>query len=226
VDDITLLTIGLLVFAGVQVWLQYRSEQRRQSERQADRDEAIDRAFHLVWAEHFRLEGLSDHLSKADLIELALLDVLRANDVLPRDWGKVTESLAALSREAGFLGGVAVTSGHDLERHIAIYIGSVKTFAREAPPELTRAERIQWIRRNRGAALEPWEKSIRREVDQLAKLFWDVAAHNPRIALERRLDFSDHLSSDLAKAAVSAIAKRVLQPDRDPSSNQPKPRSG
>lgn len=207
-DDITILTIGLLIFAGVQVWVQYRSERNRQHERQADLDENIDRAFHLVWAEHFRLNGLSEHLAKADLIELALIGVLRANDVLPRDWTTVTASLAALSREAGFLGGVAVTTGHDLERQIGTYVASVNSFAHEAPSGITDGERIQWIRKNRGSTLGPWENSIRRSVDQLAKLFWDAAAHNPRIAVERTLDFSDDLSSDFARAAVQAMAKR------------------
>ena len=207
VDDITILTIGLVIFAGVQVWVQYRSERDRQDERQADLDEHIDRAFHLVWAEHFRLDGLSEHLAKADLIELALIGVLRANDVLPRDWTTVTASLAALSREAGFLGGVAVTTGHDLERQIGTYVASVNSFAHEAPSGITDGEKVQWIRNNRGSILVPWEDSIRRSVDQLAKLFWDAAAHNPRIAVERALNFSDDLSSDFAKNQLVAASK-------------------
>jgi hypothetical protein len=70
------LTVGLLVFAAAQVWVQARSERQRRLERRLDNDEAVDRAFHYVWAEHFRLEGLADDLDRRDVVELAFLGVL------------------------------------------------------------------------------------------------------------------------------------------------------
>jgi hypothetical protein len=203
----TKLTLGLLIFAGAQVWVQVRSELQRQKERQAETDETLDRAFQLVWAEHFRLDALADHFKRADLIELAILGVLRPGDVLPRDWVKVSEALGMLSREAGFLGGVAVTSGYDIERQIGIFVGSVKAFAAEAPVT-TDAERVQWVRKHEGESLKKWETSIHKLVVQLSLLFWDAASHYPRIAVERKLNFSDNLASDFAKAAVAALTKR------------------
>jgi hypothetical protein len=202
------LTIGLVVFAGAQVWLQVRTERQRVRERAADRDEAIDRAFHVAWAEHFRLEGMADDLERRDLIEMAYLGVLDPKEVLPRDWAQLTDALAGLSREAGFLGGVAVALCHDVERAIAILVNSVGAFVRDAPPDLRESEKVVWLRQEFDQDLSPWEDAVRKGVTELSHLMWDAAKHNPRADLERRLESSDNLSSGFAKAAVEALVKR------------------
>ena len=206
-DDTSILTIGLLLFAAAQVWVQYRNEETRTAERQFAANEAMDRAFHIAWAEHFRLEGLAGHLGRADLIELAVLGVLKPEDVLPRDWGKITEALSSLSREAGYLGGVAITMAFDIERQIGIFVSSVLAFA-AAAPDKTEMGRVLWVRKHHQSDLESWETSIRASVDQLSRLYWDAASHNARVTIERQLEFSENLSSDFAKAAVGALVKR------------------
>jgi hypothetical protein len=208
-DDMSLLTIGLMVFAGTQVWVQWRNELQRRLERKADKDEAIERAFQLAWSEHFRLETLAEHLRRADLIELAILGVLKPEDVLPRDWTAVAQSLGSLSRESGYLGGVALAMGHDIERQIGIFVSSAKAFAKQAPMTAD-SERVEWLRAEHGEDLEPWEKSIRELVTQLGLLYWDAASHNPRIAIEQTLNFSDDMKSSFGKAAVAGIAKRSI----------------
>jgi hypothetical protein len=40
-----------VIFAGIQVLLQARTETQRKAERREDMDEAIDRAFQYVWAD-------------------------------------------------------------------------------------------------------------------------------------------------------------------------------
>jgi hypothetical protein len=210
------LTIGLVIFAAAQFWLQHRTERQRRTERAVERDEEIDRAFLYVWAEHFRLEGLADSLDKRDLVELAFLDVLQPSEVLPRDWSKLTESLAALSREAGWLGGIAIGLCHDIERSISILVSSVHAFARAGNPEHDPTTQIQLIRTFHGPELEPWEKAARTGVRELATLMWDAAKQNPRMALERQLSFSDNLESGFARRAVSALGKRTtLKKDQD-----------
>ena len=206
-DDITLLTVGLVFFAAVQVIVQVRQESTRKAERAADRDETIDRAFHLAWAEHFRLDALADQFKKRDLVELTILGVLRPEDVLPKDWTALTEALSVLGREAGYLGGVASTLAHDLARTIAIYIGSVNAFAKGAPT-LTDAERVEWIHTHYGADLTAWEASIRSVARQLSLLLWDACIQHPRAALVRQLNFADGLQSDFGKQAVAALVKR------------------
>jgi hypothetical protein len=207
-DPMEWLTIGLVMFAGAQLWLQERAERARIRERSADNNEAADRAFHYAWAEHFRLVGLARYLEQSDLIEMAYLGVLQSSDVLPRDWTRLTEALAGLSREAGFLGGVAVALCYDVQRAVSILTNSVQALAREAPAGMREAEKVRWLREQFGPDLEPWEVSVRKQVSELASLMWDAAKHNPRIAVERQLEFSDDLSSDFAKAAVRRIAKR------------------
>ena len=204
----TLLTVGLLVFAGVQVYIQNRNENARKAERRADRDDAIDRAFHLTWAEHFRLDSLANQLNKRDLIEMSVLGVLRSEDVLPRDWAEVTKALSSLSREAGFLGGVANTLAHDLAHQIALFNGSVRGFASGAP-SMSDAARVEWIQARHRNDLTEWETSIRNDAKELALLMWDASIHNPRANVSRTLAFSDDMTSRIGKIAVQAIAKRA-----------------
>lgn len=205
------LTVGLLLFAGAQVWVQARTEYQRRRERQLDADEGVDRAFQYVWAEHFRLEGLADELERRDLIELALLGVLRSEDALARDWSSLTEAMACLGREAGFLGGMASGLSHDVGRSIAILVSSVQSFASTLPEGLPPAQRVVALRQRYGEDLAPWEDAVRNGVRELAKLVWDAANQYPRAAVARRLKFSDDLSSEFARAAVRGLQKRASE---------------
>jgi hypothetical protein len=207
-DPMNLLTFGLLVFAGVQVWLQHRVEQQRRLERKAERDAEIVRAFQLAWSEHFRLDGLARSCAKYDLIEMALLGVLRPGDVLPRDWGRVIESLTSLSPEAGYLGAVALSYGHEVERAIATYVASVAAFA-EAPGKVPLGEKIEWIRKHRDEALAPWEKTIREHTKQLALILSDAAAHNPQARDRKTFVFHDDMESEFARIATEALRSRA-----------------
>ncbi len=209
-DAMTWLTMGLLIFAGVQVWVQVRSEIQRRRERESEHVAAIDHAFQLVWAEHFRLDALAEFLGKADLIEYALLGVLRPSDVLPRNWVKITEALATLSTEAAYLGGVALTVGYDLERAIGVYVGSVTAFSQDASG-MNPGDLVRWMRQFHGPELKPWEESVRNGAKQLALLFLDAAGHNPRMTVQRQLHFSDTMESDFAKDAAKALAKRSTE---------------
>jgi hypothetical protein len=212
-DPTEWLTIGLMIFAGAQLWVQARTELQRRAERRADRDEAIDRAFQYVWAEHFRMEGLADELERRDLIEMSFLGVLRPEEVLPRDWSKLTAAMASLSREAGFLGGMAVGLCNDVERAIRILVASIESFATHGPVEASPPERVKWLRHQYGPDVAPWEAGVRKGVRELANLLWDVARHNPRIAIDRRLDFADDLRSEFARAAVKGLIRRSGQTD-------------
>ena len=202
------LTIGLVVFAGAQVWVQERTEQQRRMERRLDREESVDSAFHYVWAEHFRVQGLADELDRRDLVEMAVLGVLDPSEVLPRDWSGLTRAMAGLSREAGFLGGVTVGLCHDVQRSIGILSSSVHAFAESGLAGLDRPGKVRMIHDRHEKDLEPWVKAVRTGVRELADLLWDVAQHNPRAGIRRELHFSDNLKSKVAQAAVSSLLRR------------------
>jgi hypothetical protein len=199
----------LVIFAGVQVALQARHERRRRGEREEDRDEKADRAFQYAWAEHFRLEGLADRVGREDLIEMALLGVLRPASVLPHEWGELTRAFATLSPEAGYLGGVAAALCHDVERSIGIFVGSVTALAKQAPGGFTQAQKTIWIREQFSKDLEPWEESIRIQVRELSRLLWDACKHSPRAHVVRDLDFEDELASEFGRAAVESLEQRA-----------------
>src|SRR2546422_93523 len=220
-DPMDWLTVGLLLFASAQVWIQYRTERQRRVERDLDRNEATDRAFQYVWAEHFRMDSFADHLDRRDLIEMAVLGVLKPQDVLPRDGSRLVESMASLSREAGWLGGVANGLCHEIERSIAILVSSINSVVESVPKGLDPPRRVQYLRQHYGADVEPWETAVRKGVRELANLLWDAAKHNPRAALPRELSFDDDLSSEFARAAVKALARRAAgesPPSSTPSS--------
>lgn len=118
-------------------------------------------------------------------------------------------AMTSLSREAGFLGGMAVGLCNDVERAIRILLTSVESFATHGPLEVTPPQRVQWLRHRYGKDLAPWEAGVRKGVRELADLLWDAARHNPRIGLDRRLDFSDDMKSEFAKAAVKSLLQRA-----------------
>ena len=169
-EPVEWLTVGLLIFAGVQSIVQIRTERTRRDERIADREERLERSFQYAWAEHFRFESLANAFDRFDLVELALLDVLRPTTVVPHDAGKFIEALTEAGREAGVLGGVTFGVLTDLERTVGIFVNSVKAFSREIPPGMQENAKPRWVRDNYGLDLDPWEKSIRELTRQVALL--------------------------------------------------------
>ena len=197
-----------MLFAAVQAGIQIRTEELRESERAAERDERIDRAFQFVWAEHFRLEGLADRYEKLGLVNLASLGLLRPEDVLPRDPTNLTKACSLLGTEAGFLGGAAIGVCYDVAETIGIYLQQVNGLP-PGPLNETNATRAVRIRAAYSESLGPLEKRILIGVRDLSLFFWDVVSQNSRIRLERTMVFSDDLKSDAATAIVGGIVARA-----------------
>jgi hypothetical protein len=166
----------------------------------------------MVWAEHFRLDGLADNWEQADLIELSLLGVLSPSDVLPRDWQTVTGMLGRLSVEAGFLGGVAITLARDLARDIAAFNAMARAWADESPQQ-SESARLAFVRSNYAYAesLATHSKGLRSSTRQLSLLFWDACQQSRAAKKQRTLNFSDDLRSELAREAVHALKKREAE---------------
>lgn len=208
------LTIGLMVFAGVQVYVPHRAEQQRLRERaldelekQGQRDRDEDMSFQITWSEHLRLDALADDWDKEDLLRLSTLGVLDPEHVLPRDWSVIMTALARLSREAGVLGAVALSLGHDTARNIASLNGLVEGFRVQYPNR--GPEEIQsLVRSNRGGQVDALQKDIKRDTRNLALLLWDAVRHSPRADIARVLDFHDDMTSEIGKAAVAALKER------------------
>lgn len=216
-DPMNLLTFGLLVFAGVQVWVTHKAERARLAERAADeqaRTEAeakeVDLAFQTVWAEHFRLDALAASYAKADLLQMSLTGILRPEDVLPRDWATQTRMLARLGAEAGYLGGVAITLAHDLARDIHEFNQSIADLF-DRNDERAIGLKVASIRTTgRGSRLAMYEERIRGQCRELATLTWDAASHSPRGDIVRTLTFRDDLASEVARKAARALVERGI----------------
>lgn len=222
-----LLTIGLLLFAGMQWWVTKRSEAARRRERAADEqardreaDRALDAAFQLVWAEHFRLDGLADQWDREDLVVLSALGVLSPDDVLPRDWTVVIRAVSQLSVESGFLGGVAMTRAHDMARSIASLNGVVQGIARQYPQHAP-AHIIQVAHSSYRGETDPIVRAIRHGTRDLSLLLWDAARQSPRADLDREMNFRDDMRSESGRVAIGALKAReaeapIALPDNAP----------
>ncbi len=207
------LTIGLVLFAGAQVFVQVRTEQQRLRERQAEEERADDLALQLALAEHFRIDGLADEWERADLVELSCLGVLNPSEVLPRDWSTVMSALARLSVESGFLGSVALTLAHDTARRIAmlnsvvtdVIKSTAETFAlRDRYPNATSVDSmVSTVRVNNSERVGDLEKQIRTMTRDLARLIFDAGRQSPRADISRVLKFRDDMRSDFGKRAVA-----------------------
>jgi len=212
------LTLGLLVFAGMQWWVTHKAEESRREERFQDktdererRDQELDRAFQTVWAEHLRIEALADYWDEHDFVTLSALGVLRASDLLPRNWTTIMEALGVLGRESAFLGAVAVALAHDAEREVAALNAIVGGYTRQYPDK-SPDEIANLVRHNRGNDVLILEKNIKKLARDLANMMWDAARQSPRADVPRELKFHDDMYSDYARAAVEALKKREPNP--------------
>jgi hypothetical protein len=122
------LTLGIVIFAGAQLWIQHRAELARVKERQSDVKEAGDQTYQALWAEHFRLESLADQWETENILELAALGTLTPDTVLPENQADAAREFARLGVEAGYLGGVALTFAHDLSRYMRRLEGVVHSW--------------------------------------------------------------------------------------------------
>ncbi len=207
-EPVEWLTVGLLIFAGVQSIVQIRTERTRRDERIADREERLERSFQYAWAEHFRFESLANAFDRFDLVELALLDVLRPTTVVPHDAGKFIEALTEAGREAGVLGGVTFGVLTDLERTVGIFVNSVKAFSREIPPGMQENAKpngsgtitvLTWIR---------GERDGRELTRQVALLNVGRGKTQSQGSRERTLRLFNEFASDLAASAVRGLLAR------------------
>jgi hypothetical protein len=215
------LTFGLLVFAGMQWWVTRQSESARQLERQndvADRkasaDRAADLAFQIVWAEHFRIQSLAERWASEDLVQLAALGVLKGDALLPRDWSTIVRSLATISQEAGYLGGIALTLAHDSEVKVAELVAVIRSCEVQypaAPP----VKIAQIVRDNASQLTDPLVTAIRHTSRDLAWLLWDAARQTPRAELLRELRFSDNMHSEFGRHMVAQLEVRSSQVGKD-----------
>lgn len=203
ISAVNLLTFGLLVFAGIQVWVTWAAERTRKRERITAERREREQAFQAVWAEHFRLEGLADQWDTSDLVKQAMLGLLSTNDVRSSGGLRIIHELASLSPEAGYLAAIAGDLIRTIASDIALLNSLVKDLATNAPLD-TRAQ----LARGTIPSVTEIEDNLRRNARQLSLLLWDGLRHSDVAHIDRTLTFSDELSSDIGKAAVRALERR------------------
>jgi len=207
-DPMEWLTVGLVLFAGAQVFAQGRTEDQRKRERKTDRERADDLAFQLAWAEQFRIDGLADEWDREDLVSLSSMGVLDPADVLPRDWTAVISALVSLSVESGYLGGVAITLAHDTARRIAMLNSLVADVIRKYPEDTSLVDMAATVRGHHPETIASLETQIRTTTRDLSRLLFDSLRQSPRADLFRQMNFRDDMRSMFGQRAVLAIKQR------------------
>jgi hypothetical protein len=205
------LTIGLLLFAGMQWWVTQTSEQARKLEREADanaerlrqvREE--EASYQLVWAEQFRLNSLAESWNDGDLVELSLLELLRPADVIAGDWPLMLQTLTGLSLEAGYLGGMARTLAHDIERQATLFNTAVGGL-RGNYTSLSVAQHAKHIRKTHGEELGRMERGLREAARELSLVVADAIRHTPAASRDLKLTFSEKVESQIGRGAREAF---------------------
>jgi len=210
-DPMEWLTLGLAFFAGVQVLIMFKGEARQKAERAADeaaarrrRDEAVDIAYYTCYAEHFRLWALAKRFAASDLAQLALFGLLRPEDLLPRDWGLLTEMLGRLGPEAGSLGAMAASRTHDLAASVGVFVATVVELAnRSGSDDL--AGRLQYVKDHTSEPLGEMENRLRTGAFDVAELLMDAIRHRPDMDKVRQFHFRNDLRSELGRRIAREI---------------------
>lgn len=196
---------GLLTFAGMQWWVTHKTEQTRIDERERDRQERVDGAYAMVWAEYNRIWAQSEHLKDGDLVAAIYGGLLVPEDVLPRDWPGSTRALGELGLEAAQFGAVAYTVLHNAALMIR-NMGQVFEQRREvlAPADFT-LDMLTPAEQNR---LRTAETQIRESLEEAANLLLDALDHAPGATAPRERRYNESLHSKHAKALVAELKKR------------------
>lgn len=218
-DTMFLPTLALVFFGGVQLLAMVSTEVRARRERA--RDEAAEKrrlqqeedvAYQTCYAEHVRLWALGSRYRESDLIDLSVAGLLRPEDLLPRDWGLMTQMLGRLSAEAGYLGAMAIASTHDVAASLAAFNAMIAQFTSAS----VAVDLVGSLKRQRdtkasalGEKLAAREESIRSHVEDAALLLWDAISHSTPARRERTLKFNDDLASAMGKALENALAERA-----------------
>ena len=114
---VTPVATGVLTFfAGVQIWQVRKESKERQSA-----------AFASLYAEYLHLSSLSADWAEEDLVELALSDALRPEDMLPRDWGTLIRLLGEVGSATGALGAMAYLTVAQAAKRTRILVHLVKS---------------------------------------------------------------------------------------------------
>ncbi len=190
-------------------------------------DDDRDWVFFEVWAESFRVESLADQWAEQDLVELSVLRLLSPDTVRPADSNAFLRSAIRIGHEASLLAGVAVTFANDVAQQVAMFNEAVADVESRATRQrdLPGADRLRMVRLEPNQELDKRVAQLRRGVRELALLLNDVAMQSSRAGMNRTLNFSDNLRSQIGRGAVDAVVTRLAEPPQSwtPTSPQGAP---
>jgi hypothetical protein len=96
VQPIDWLTIGLVIFAGAQVWTQDRELRERRRQRDHEQDQRIDQARTHLTIEWYRMRNISQQWTKVDLMKSIQVGQFDPEEILPYDRRSLLSDIARL----------------------------------------------------------------------------------------------------------------------------------
>jgi hypothetical protein len=198
----------------MQVYVTRQAEIARRFERQEDdrrmgelERRTLDQAYQVVHSEYFRIRALADRWSESDLAALSAHGVLEPDEVLPKSWRHIVDSMSALSPEAGVLGAVALSFSCQVRGQVASLNALVDGYRRQHP-ERSSVEIHQLVVSNRKVELRLRSEKLVAATKELATILWDASLHSESAVRGRALGFRGDLKSEFARAMVAEMGER------------------
>lgn len=198
--------IGATYYAAANIREFERTRSDAVAEKAQQRDQESDRAYQLVWAEGFRIDDLSNRWEQEDLVLLSVNGLLDPQQVLPIDTTALMEACTRCSREAGYLGGMAIT----MMRTCATTIEALNKVVDEARTPYSGPAQVAG---NAGQPARTFEVSTKAALREIARLLDDTAMQAPLFEKPRQIEFRGELKSALARKTAAELP--LLQAERD-----------
>jgi hypothetical protein len=208
-----LLTFGLLVFAGVQVWLTHKAEETRAKEEKEKEKRAMEEAFAVAWAEYWRLYDLARDYQSRDLVLDSGNGLLAPSDFLVADPSHLSERFGRLGRATTRLGSAAITHCAHVAGLIAAFNQEIAELTRKYGRVLTADEIGSVIGAKR---LDTLIEEIRAEALEAALILVDALRAAPGFSEQVEFELPPKLGSRFALNLQANRKEREIRSARPP----------
>jgi hypothetical protein len=132
VEAMEWLTIALVVFAGVQIYVMNRTERREAQESADDDEREQDVAFHVLTAETFRLESVVRQIEQMDLVQAAIDEVLPEGEIRITDPSMLSQAYGRLGYIPARMGAAGLARFAEMGREFFLFRKAVNKYGQSS----------------------------------------------------------------------------------------------
>ena len=207
------LTIGLVVFAGVQVLIQYRDFRERRREHDRDEAKRIDQARTNLTFEWYRMRSIMQQWTALDLVTSIQVGQFDPDEILPHDRRSLVTDIARLGETSTFLVMDCLENADDAAKIAKRVVGMVKRFTQAELNELPNAENVETYQ----ATVDQLVTTIRLLALEATNCLEDAIANSPGGTKPRLTEVKPNPVSQSAQKLLLAFEEQK----RNSSGNKP-----